>query len=84
MPGRIDYMDSMKCVVKLIWESESECWRTETLDIPGLWLEADTFDDLIKDVVNAAPEFLEANCKYKGPIDLIFESVRHEHLKNAS
>ena len=68
----------MKCVVKLIWDNEAQVWYTNSYDIPGLCLEAETFDALIKEVRLAAPELLEFNCQYEGPIHLIFEAVRIE------
>ena len=74
----------MKCTIKLIWEPDSKCWRTETSDIPGLWLEADTFDELVEQVSLAAPEILEFNCKYTGPVELAFEAIRVEHLQMVS
>jgi predicted RNase H-like HicB family nuclease len=64
----------MKYTVNLIWESSVNCWRTNAPEIPGLWLEADTFDALVHDVCRAAPEFIEHNCKYTGPIELVFET----------
>ena len=71
----------MKCIVKLIWDNEAKVWFTNTDDIPGLCLEADTFDALVEEVRLAAPELLEFNCQYEGPIHLIFEAVRIEMAK---
>ena len=68
----------MKCTIKLIWDNEAKVWYTNSDDIPGLCLEADTFDALIEEVRLAAPELLEYNCRYEGPIHLIFECVRIE------
>jgi len=68
----------MKCTVKLIWDNEAKVWFTRTSDIPGLCLEAESFDTLIEDVRAAAPEMLVLNCSYEGPVHLIFESVRIE------
>ena len=74
----------MQYTVKLIWEPDSKCWRTEAPDIPGLWLEADTFDELVEQVSLAAPEILAFNCKYTGPVEIIFEASRIEQLKMVS
>jgi predicted RNase H-like HicB family nuclease len=74
----------MKYTVRLIWSHESKCWRTEYTEIPGLWLEADTYDELIADICNAAPEFIKHNCNYKGPVELIFESKRLERFDMVS
>ena len=67
----------MKYDVRLIWDDEARVWYTNT-DIPGLCLEADTFDELVEEVRLAAVEMLELNCDYTGPIHLIFEAVRVE------
>ena len=63
--------------VRLIWDGEARVWYTHT-DIPGLCLEADTFDELVEEVRSAAPAMLELNCDYTGPVHLIFEAVRVE------
>ena len=63
--------------VKLIWDEEAHVWYTQT-DIPGLCLEADTFDNLVEEVMSAAPVMLEMNCNYTGPVSLSFEAVRVE------
>jgi len=68
----------MKCTVKLIWDNEANVWFTRTSDIPGLCLEAESFDALVEDVRAAAPEMLVLNCGYEGPVHLIFEAVRIE------
>jgi hypothetical protein len=68
----------MKCTVKLVWDSETNRWYTETDDVPGLILEAETFDLLVKKVCFAAPEMLELNSNYIGPVHLSFEAERVE------
>ena len=72
----------MKYDVRLIWDTIAKVWYTQT-DLPGLCLEADTFDELVQEVRLAAPEMLESNCDYTGPIHLIFEAVRVETLDAA-
>jgi len=74
----------MKCVVKLIWSSESGSWYTESEDIPGLLLGSNSCDGLIERVRVAAPEMLELNCNYKGPIELSFETIRIDNLGKVS
>ena len=71
----------MKCTVKLIWDDEAQVWYTKSSDIPGLFLESESFDALIEQVRLASPEMLELNCHYVGPIHLIFEAVRIEMAK---
>jgi len=66
----------MKCTVKFIWDDEAQVWITDSDDIPGLFLESDSFDKLIEKVRVAAPELLSFNCKYEGPVYISFEAVR--------
>jgi len=68
----------MKCVVKLVWDNEANVWITESDDIPGLFLESPSFDALIARVRKAAPEMLELNRSYVGPVILSFEAERVE------
>lgn len=70
----------MKCVVKLIWSDESNSWYCTSDDIPGLVLGSNSFDALITKIRIAAPEILELNCNYKGPIQLSFESERVDSI----
>jgi hypothetical protein len=46
----------------------------------GLVLESDSFDALIERVKIAAPEMIELNFSYKGPINLHFITERTDHL----
>ena len=66
----------MKCTVKLIWDDEAQVWITDSNDIQGLYLESESFDDLIKKVNAAAPELLQLNTGYEGPVYLIYEAIR--------
>jgi len=66
----------MKCTVKLVWDDEACVWITDSTDVPGLFLESESFDELIQKVIVAAPELLLLNCKYEGPVYLNFEAVR--------
>ena len=66
----------MKCNIKLIWDDEAKVWYTQTDDVPGLALSASSYDGLVAVVRDVAPELLEENCGYIGPIYLNFESVR--------
>jgi hypothetical protein len=66
----------MKCTVKLIWDDEAKVWITDSNDVPGLFLESESFDELIEKVRVAAPELLLLNYKYEGPVYLIFEAIR--------
>jgi len=66
----------MKCTVKLIWDDEAHVWITDSNDVPGLFLESESFDILIEKVRAVAPELLLMNYKYEGPVYLNFEAVR--------
>jgi hypothetical protein len=68
----------MTCVVKLVWSDESNSWRTESDDIPGLTLGADSFDALVEKVRMAAVELLELNTGYIGDLSILFEAEREE------
>jgi hypothetical protein len=79
-------MEMKKFIVNLIWVTEDGegSWYTESDDIPGLSLEAKTFDHLVERVRLAAPELLELNFGYTGPVELEFVSVRNEYLAAVS
>ena len=66
----------MKCTIKLIWDDEAQVWITDSNDVPGLFLESESFDDLIEKVRIATPELLLLNNDYNGPVYLNFEAVR--------
>ena len=70
----------MKCTVKFVWDIETNMWYTESDDVPGLVLEAASFDLLIEKVRLAAPEMLELNCDYTGPVHLSIEAERIEKV----
>lgn len=68
----------MNCYVKLIWSDDSNKWYTETNDVPGMVLESNSFDALLEKVQLIAPDMLEANCDYIGPIHFTFTA---EHTR---
>ena len=70
----------MECHIKLIWDDESKGWYTESDDNLCITLEAASYDVLIDRVIEAAPDMLELNCGYIGPIKIIFETVRIENI----
>ena len=74
----------MKCKIKLIWDKESGKWYTDTDDQLCLNLESDSFDTLVERVKLAAPEMLELNCGYKGPVQIHFEAERIDELDMVS
>ena len=74
----------MNCLVKIIWDSESCKWYTDTDDMLCLNLESDSFDTLLERVKMAAPEMLELNCGYAGPVQITFEAFRIDILEKVS
>ena len=74
----------MECNVKLIWDSETYKWYTDSDDLLCLNLESGSFDALVERVRIAAPEMLELNCGYNGPLKITFEALRIDHLEMVS
>jgi len=72
----------MNCKVKLLWDNESNSWYTETDDIPGMTLDSNSFDALLEKVRLIAPDMLEANCNYLGPITFTFISEHTETIRD--
>ena len=70
--------------VKLYWDDESCMWHCESDDIPGLLLESNSCDALIERIRLAAPEMLELNLNYKGPVVISYETVRTDKLEMVS
>ena len=77
-------MEPRKCVVKMIWSDESNTWYTDSDDIQCMHTGADTFEALVERVRIIAPEMLELNHNYKGPVELHYETIRMEILEAAS
>ena len=74
----------MECTVKLIWDSDTDRWHSETDSNLRLTLEAASFDALVERIRIAAPEMLELNCGYTGPIQIKYEVERMETLNKVS
>lgn len=43
------------------WDDEARVWYATSEDVPGLCVEADTFDALVDIATGLAPDLLEAN-----------------------
>ena len=71
----------MNCKIRLIWDDESDRWYTETDDVPGMALESGSIDALIEKVRLIAPDVLEANMNYLGPIHFTFMAERSETIR---
>ena len=47
--------------IRAQWDDEARVWYATSEDIPGLCVQADTFDELAEIATSLAPELLEAN-----------------------
>ena len=74
----------MKCSVKIIWDDEAGKWYTDSDDNLRLNLESGSFDALVERVRMAAPEMLELNCGYSGPVQITFEAMRVDTMDMVS
>ena len=74
----------MNCKIMLHWDSESDRWYTKTDDVPGMSLESGSLDALIEKVRLIAPDMLEMNCQYVGPIHFTFVAEKEETIRAAS
>jgi hypothetical protein len=48
----------------MIWDKEAKVWVAISNELPGFGLESESFDILVKKVLEALPEFIELNQKY--------------------
>ena len=71
----------MDCKINVTWDCESDRWYTKTSDVPGMALDSGSFDALIEKVRMVAPDMLEANLGYKGPIRFLFTAERDETIR---
>ena len=74
----------MDFFIKMIWDNDEKRWAAIGSTGMGLVLESDSFDVLVERVKLAAPELIELNFNYKGPINLCFITERMEHLEAVS
>lgn len=71
----------MDCIIKLIWSDDEKMWLTETDDVPGMVLESNSFDALVEKVQLIAPDMLEANLNYVGPINFTFVTELKKNIR---
>ena len=74
----------MDFFIKMVWDNDAKRWAAIGSPGMGLVLESDSFDLLVERVKLAAPEMIELNFNYKGPINLFFNTERVEHLEAVS
>ena len=70
----------MDFFIRMVWDRDEKRWAAIGSTGMGLVLESDSFDMLVERVNLAAPEMIELNFNYKGPINLIFVVERVDHL----
>jgi len=80
----MEKVKNMDFFIKMVWDSEVERWAAIGSPGMGLVLESDSFDLLVERVKLAAPEMIERNHNYTGPINLYFITERMEHLEAVS
>lgn len=54
-------MDRLMFTVRAEWDAEARVWYVAESDVPGLAAEADTFEELARDLMVLVPELLELN-----------------------
>ena len=67
--------------IKMIWDDG--CWHTSTDSPLCMTLNSESYDELVERARIAAPEMIELNTGYTGPIQLVFVSERKELLQDA-
>mgnify|MGYP003376159351 CR=1 FL=1 len=59
------------------WDDEARVWYATSEDVPGLCVEAETFDELVNAATELTPELLELNrVAISGPITLHITAER--------
>ena len=66
--------------VNLQWDTAAYVWIAMSDDVPGLALEAGSYDLLIERVRNIVPELLELNGLEFHDVSLCFKTERHERV----
>jgi hypothetical protein len=71
----------LRAVIRVFWDSDASVWVATSDDVPGLVVEASSFDDVVKEVRELAPELLDLNGISKGNVlDLHFLADRLESV----
>ena len=71
---------SKKYNVLFTWDDDVDVWIATSKDIPGLVLEDESFDALLREVSLAAPTLLELNKNVRADITLDLSVYRQERL----
>ena len=72
--------------VRADWDEAARVWATDGEDIPGLFCEADTFDELVDVVLDLAPDLLRANglALVGEAVDIVITAERRGHASIAA
>lgn len=70
----------MVYTVHLVWDPDADVWIATSEDIPGLVLESESYDSLLEQTLQAAPELLSLNSPVTAPFTLTFLSERQERI----
>lgn len=72
---------TLRAVIRVLWDSDSSVWIATSDDVPGLVVEAQSFDDVVKEVRLLAPELFDLNGISTGKVlDLHFLADRLESV----
>ena len=72
LKSEVKVMDSYN--VQLHWDDEAKVWWTSSEDIPGLLVEADDIDGVIKEACLAASVLVEMdNVEKRGKLNFLYE-----------
>ena len=64
-------------VIHAQWDDEAKVWYATSDDVPGLCVEASTFDELVNVATELTPELLELNhVEISGPVSLHITAER--------
>ena len=67
--------------VRATWDADTQCWLAESDDIPGLVAEADTMEELVREIKLVAPDLLELNhCPERLGLPIMITAQREERM----
>ena len=73
-------METLKCRIRLLWDEDASVWIATSDDVPGLVLESDSLDELLKRVKIAVPELLYLNNQRPHEINLSYDTTRNDRV----
>ena len=71
----------LRAIVRVLWDAEAAVWVATSDEVPGLVVEMATFDDIVREVRELAPELFFLNTGAQPAIlDLHFLADRFESI----